>query len=515
MVKLLDRVKQSVAGTASSTTLGAAAEGFRTFNTAGAATNDVCRYAIEDDSGAFEIGTIVINSATTGTRTVELSSNSNNALTLTGNAVIFATLSAADLENNLAPRWTTTPASTLVLANDGSTAVTLTGVAVDENFPVRYSWDGYNGSTIYDADSLPPQLASAPTINQSTGVTSLVGSSSGSNIGTYYHRTRATDGINTLWSTTAITLAPTTRIINSISPALPTGQTSWDFDTDGSEINLDAGATYTFTAAGQFAVDFEVFGAGGGSTNNAYGSYKGGGGGRTTGRTTLEYDQTYTIVVGGRGLEGSTTPSGGSQASGGDGGGSNSWSNAGGGDLSGLFKGSGDIATFATQGHNSSSHTPIAIAGGGGGSGAAHNGGIGGGTSGGVVSPQSGTIPAGGSQTAGGTGGVGATQSGSDGSYLVGGQGGLAGGTYTGSGGGGGYFGGGGGGYESGAYIQGAAGGAGYFNTSLVTSGVLTDGDSSSVALNYLDGSSQTSGKGAQNGSNNGTDGRVKLTKVT
>lgn len=212
MVKLLDRVKQAVSGTASSTTLGAAAEGFRTFNTAGASTNDVCRYAIEDDSGAFEIGTIVINSATTGTRTVQISSNSNNALTLTGNAVIFATLSAADLEANPAPRWTTTPASTLDLDTDGSTAVTLTGVAVDENFPVRYSWDGYSGSsTIYDADNLPPQLASAPVINQSTGVTSLVGSSTGSNAGTYYHRSRATDGINTLWSTTAISL---TFIVN-------------------------------------------------------------------------------------------------------------------------------------------------------------------------------------------------------------------------------------------------------------------------------------------------------------
>jgi hypothetical protein len=43
----------------------------------------------------------------------------------------------------------------------------------------------------------------------------------------------------------------------------------------------------------------------------------------------------------------------------------------------------------------------------------------------------------------------------------------------------------------------------------------LTDGDTTSVALNYLDGSSQTSGKGSSNGTTNGTDGRVKLTKVT
>ena len=203
MVKLLDRVKQAVSGTASSTTLGAAAEGFRTFNTAGAATNDVCRYAIEDDSGAFEIGTIVINSATTGTRTVQISSNSNNALTLTGNAVIFATLSAADLSGNAAPIWTTTPPSTLDLNSDGSTAVTLAGVAIDE-FPVHYSWDGFSGTTVYDADSLPPQLSSAPTF--SGGTVSLIGSSTSSNAGVFNFRLKASDGVKTATAITAVNL---------------------------------------------------------------------------------------------------------------------------------------------------------------------------------------------------------------------------------------------------------------------------------------------------------------------
>lgn len=209
MVKLLDRVKMTVTGTpgTGNITLNAAEAGFQTFAQAGAVDTDVVRYAVTDGTG-FEIGTAVLSSsATVMTRTVDQSSNSNNALNLTSNAVVFATLSAADLSANPAPRWTTEPATTLALASDGSTAVTLTGVAVDEaGFPVRYSWDGYSGSTIYDADSLPPQLASAPVINQTTGVTSLVGSSTSSNAGTYYHRSRATDGINTLWSTTAINL---------------------------------------------------------------------------------------------------------------------------------------------------------------------------------------------------------------------------------------------------------------------------------------------------------------------
>lgn len=364
----------------------------------------------------------------------------------------------------------------------------------------------------YDFDTNPADVSSiVSSVNNANNGTFTINTTSGA--GSFSFRAKVNDGVHTSITTSTVTVIPSTPIINSISPALPGGETSWNFDVDGSEINLDAGETYTFTAAGQFALDFEIFGAGGGGANYTWG-YKGGGGGRATGRTTLAYDQTYTLVVGGKGEEGGTTPSGGSQGSGGDGGGANAYGNAGGGDLSGFFKGSGDIATFAAQGHGSSSHTPIAIAGGGGGGGSNANGGIGGGTSGSSVN-QSGTKPAGGSQTTGGVAGIGTTHSGSDGSYLIGGQGGVAGGSYTGSGAGGGYFGGGGGGHRSSVYVQGAAGGSGYFNTSLVTNGVLTDGDTTSVALNYLDGSSQTSGKGSSNGTTNGTDGRVKLTKVT
>ena len=190
-------------------TLNAAEVGYQTFAQANIVDSDQIRYIIEDANGAWEIGIgLMSSSATVMARTVEESSNSGNALNLTSSAKVLIGITAQDFEANPAPRWTTTPASTLFLDTDGSTAVTLTGVAIDENFPVRYSWDGYNasGSTIYDADNLPPQLASAPTINQSTGVTSLVGSSTTSNAGTYYHRSRATDGINTLWSTTAISL---------------------------------------------------------------------------------------------------------------------------------------------------------------------------------------------------------------------------------------------------------------------------------------------------------------------
>ena len=404
--------------------------------------------------------------------------------------------------NDALPEITTPLPAAFSIIPSGATVITVAANDPD-GFPLTYDFD----TNPADVSSLVSSVSNANNGNFTINTTSAT-------TGSFTFRAKVNDGVHTSITKSVITIIPTAPLISNISPALPDGKTSWNFNVDGSELNLDAGATYTFKAAGQFALDFEIFGSGGGSTNYAYGSNKGGGGGRTTGRTTLVHDQTYTLVVGGRGLEGATTLSGGSQGSGGDGGGANTYGNAGGGDLSGLFKGSGDIATFATQGHGSSSHTPIAIAGGGGGSGNVSYGGFGGGTTGGVTT-QSGTAAGVGSQTAGSAGGVSSTRNGSDGSYLIGGKGGVAGGTYTGSGAGGGYFGGGGGGHQTGSHVQGAAGGSGYFNTSLVTSGVLTNGDTTSVALNYLDGSSQTAGKGAQNGSNNGTDGRVKLVRVT
>lgn len=205
MVKLLDRVKQAVSGSASSTTLGAAVSGFRTFNSAGAATNDVCRYAIEDDNGAFEIGTIVINSATTGTRTVEVSSNSNNALTLTGNAVIFATLSASDFSDNAAPAFVNTIPGTLDLVT--GVVSTLDGKALDDDgYPLNYSWDAFAGTSVYSPSSLPPQLSSV-SINQTTGVFSLTPTSNTANGGSHSFRVRASDGVRVATATVAVDLS--------------------------------------------------------------------------------------------------------------------------------------------------------------------------------------------------------------------------------------------------------------------------------------------------------------------
>ena len=256
MVKLLDRVKMTVTGTpgTGNITLNAAEAGFQTFAQAGAVDTNVVRYAVTDGTG-FEIGTAVLSSsATVMTRTVEQSSNSNNALDLTSSAVVFATLSAADLSGNAAPIWTTTPPSTLDLDNDGSTAVTLAGVAIDE-FPVQYSWDGYSGTTVYSDSNLPVQLASAPTF--SGGTASLVGSSNQSHEGSFNFRMKASDGVKTATAITEVTLSfyPVTSGLLGLydvadSSSYSGSGTTWSDISGNSGPNLTLLSSTTYNSSG-------------------------------------------------------------------------------------------------------------------------------------------------------------------------------------------------------------------------------------------------------------------------
>jgi len=286
MTKFANRAKMSISSTGTgNVTLNAAVAGYRTFAASGIVDTDVIRYIIEDGT-AWEIGTgLMSSSATVMARTVEESSNSNNALDLTSSAKVLIGITAQDFEANPAPRWTTTPATSIDLATDGSTAVTLTGVAVDENFPVRYSWDGFSGSTIFDASSLPPQLASAPVINQSTGVTSLVGSSTSSNAGTYYHRSRATDGINTTTQTTEVKLQfiPTSGMTGWYDAATSTIGTSGGqptiSDVSGNNNNVGLGANSPVYSATGFASKPSLYsGTGGGYIDFDDADYSGGSG---------------------------------------------------------------------------------------------------------------------------------------------------------------------------------------------------------------------------------------------
>ena len=94
--------------------------------------------------------------------------------------------------SQIGPRYTTTPSGSHNLTQDG-TASTITAVAVDESgFPVTYDWDAFSGSTIYNDDSLPPQLAS---ITKSNGVFTLTPSTAEANAGNFSFRVKASDGV--------------------------------------------------------------------------------------------------------------------------------------------------------------------------------------------------------------------------------------------------------------------------------------------------------------------------------
>lgn len=92
MPVLVNRAKMSTSTTGTGTvTLGSAEAGYQTFADAGVSDGDVVRYVIEDGNN-WEIGTgVYTSSGTTLSRSVAESSNSDNAINLSGSAVVFVT----------------------------------------------------------------------------------------------------------------------------------------------------------------------------------------------------------------------------------------------------------------------------------------------------------------------------------------------------------------------------------------------------------------------------------------
>ena len=111
-ISLGNRAKMSTSTTGTGTiSLGSALSGYQSFESAGITNGQTIRYAIEDGT-AFEIGSgTYTSSGTTLTRSVTESSNSDNAITLSGNAEVFVTATVADL-----------------FINDGASTLTTTGV---------------------------------------------------------------------------------------------------------------------------------------------------------------------------------------------------------------------------------------------------------------------------------------------------------------------------------------------------------------------------------------------------
>jgi len=97
MTKLVNRAKMTTATTGTgSISLASAVDGYQTFANAGVANSDVVRYVIEDGD-AWEIGLGTYSAGTLTRGSIE-SSNADAALNLTGNAVVYVSAAAADLQ---------------------------------------------------------------------------------------------------------------------------------------------------------------------------------------------------------------------------------------------------------------------------------------------------------------------------------------------------------------------------------------------------------------------------------
>ena len=142
MVSIVNRAKMTTTTTGTGTiTLGSASSGYQSFADAGVANGDVVRYVIEDGS-AWEIGTgTYTTSGTTLSRTPLQSSASGAAISLTGSAVVYISVIAAQLIPILGlytgnPSSPTAPSATgtnAISIGSGASAASNTSTALGNN----------------------------------------------------------------------------------------------------------------------------------------------------------------------------------------------------------------------------------------------------------------------------------------------------------------------------------------------------------------------------------------------
>ena len=145
MVTLVNRAKMSTSTTGTGTiTLGSAEAGYQSFADAGVANGDVVRYVIEDGND-WEIGSGTYTaSGTTLTRTVDESSNSDAAVSLSGSAVVFITAAAEDVFQG--ELFAENPSSATAPTATGTNAVAIGSSAVADGTNAVAIGTGYDAA---------------------------------------------------------------------------------------------------------------------------------------------------------------------------------------------------------------------------------------------------------------------------------------------------------------------------------------------------------------------------------
>ena len=171
MAVLVNRAKMSTSTTGTGTiTLGSAVSGFQTFADAGVSDGQTVRYVVEDGAN-FEIGNGTYGSSgTTLSRSVIESSNSDSAISLSGDAFVFIGAIARDITSDVAITGGSITGITDLAIADGGTGAS-TASAARANLGLGTS-DSPTFSTVNATNVVASNLmqASAITLTGSIGV---------------------------------------------------------------------------------------------------------------------------------------------------------------------------------------------------------------------------------------------------------------------------------------------------------------------------------------------------------